>query len=271
MTNMKSALLLVARVKNLPMGAADALIEAHQLLEAAKPVEFKVGDRVTPDYDVPGWRMKTLKVGTVVAVDGVDVVVKFSAGEHRIPRRMLKLATPLSAATSVKEGDTVYRQAVGSFGTQARVAGVVFRSRSGDLRVRIVGGSSAIGALPVGKIMPLDDLWLTEAEIEKKNKDAASAKSSVEDKKAAIRVAAQEAVQRELGKHPSKPLKDAEVGDRLLQVASEGKWGTGNPEKLFRMTFTVIEVQGTRITALDEQGNEATFTLKTPDMVVTMD
>jgi hypothetical protein len=37
------------------------------------------------------------------------------------------------------------------------------------------------------------------------------------------------------------------------------------------MTFTVIEVQGTRITALDEQGNEATFTLKTPDMVVTMD
>jgi len=56
-------------------------------------------------------------------------------------------------------GDEVFQQTRGAFGSPASVRGVVVRSRSGDLRVKILGGSSMFGGATRSRSTSLSPSW----------------------------------------------------------------------------------------------------------------
>ena len=70
-----------------------------------------------------------------------------------------------AAVEQPKEGDLVYRRERGLFKLNDTVRGKVVKGKSG-LMVRILSGST-VANMPLGKFVPLDDKWFTEADFKK--------------------------------------------------------------------------------------------------------
>lgn len=127
-------------------------------------------------------------------------------------------------------GDTVYQTFGGMFGLPTTLKGVV--SRSGKT-VKVTGGASPLGVLPIGRVIKLGPSWTVEDDPSIRAREEARERAKAEEKaqEAQKKALAEQAVQDLVQHRHLKPVTGPEglkKGDKLLTISPNLY---GDPEK----------------------------------------